>query len=47
MRPIWTRHGLDWLAAFDRIALVGILNELRALDLLASTSSPSSTVAAS
>jgi hypothetical protein len=33
MRPIWVNRGLDWIAAFDQIPLVGILNKLRDLDL--------------
>ena len=33
MRPIWVRRGLEWIAAFDRIPLVDILNRLRELDL--------------
>jgi hypothetical protein len=33
MRPIWIRRGLEWIAAFDRIPLVEILNKLRELDL--------------
>jgi hypothetical protein len=33
MRPEWTNRGLGWIAAFDQIQLVGILNQLHALDL--------------
>jgi hypothetical protein len=33
MRPIWVRRGLEWIAAFDRIPLMDILNKLRELDL--------------
>jgi hypothetical protein len=33
MRPIWVNRGLDWIAAFDQIPLVGTLNKLRDLDL--------------
>jgi hypothetical protein len=33
MRPIWVNRGLDWIAAFDQIPLVGTLNRLRDLDL--------------
>jgi hypothetical protein len=33
MRTIWIRRGIEWIAAFDRIPLVDILNRLRELDL--------------
>jgi hypothetical protein len=33
MRTIWTRRGLEWIAAFDQIPLVDILHKLRELDL--------------
>jgi hypothetical protein len=33
MRTIWIRRGVEWIAAFDRIPLVDILNKLRELDL--------------
>jgi hypothetical protein len=33
MRTIWIRRGIEWIAAFDRIPLVEILNKLRELDL--------------
>ena len=33
MRPIWIRKGIEWIAAFDQIPLVEILNKLRELDL--------------
>jgi hypothetical protein len=33
MRTIWIRRGVEWIAAFDQIPLVDILNRLRELDL--------------
>jgi hypothetical protein len=33
MRTIWIRRGVEWIAAFDQIPLVDILNKLRELDL--------------
>jgi hypothetical protein len=33
MRATWIRKGIDFIAAFDRIPLVEILNKLRELDL--------------
>ena len=33
MRATWIRRGIEWIAAFDRIALLDILNKLRELDL--------------
>jgi hypothetical protein len=33
MRATWIRRGIEWIAAFDRIPLVDILNKLRELDL--------------
>jgi hypothetical protein len=33
MRTIWIRKGVEWIAAFDQIPLVDILNRLRELDL--------------
>jgi hypothetical protein len=33
MRSIWIRRGIEWIAAFDKIPLVDILNKLRELNL--------------
>jgi hypothetical protein len=33
MRTIWIRRGIEWIAAFDQIPLLDILNKLRELDL--------------
>jgi hypothetical protein len=33
MRATWIRRGIEWIAAFDRIPLLDILNKLRELDL--------------
>lgn len=33
MRPQWTEKGLEWVAAFDRIPLLSILDNMRSLEL--------------
>jgi hypothetical protein len=38
MRPEWTKKGLAWIEAFDRIPLVTILETMRSLDLFSEQS---------